>query len=128
MELLKDKLPDAPDFENMSDSSDGDAHPLERKEYMQTLLQRGIPTLTDEEIMRATEMMGVEKGEGNLSIDWPSLDTDSGMGTDLSDLPKPLLFTSEAELAAAHQLFNDEQFVVDRSSTESKANEWPDLT
>ena len=127
VELLKDKLPDAPDFENMSDSSDSDAHPLERKEYMQTLLQRGIPTLNDEEIMRATEMMGVGKGEGSLSIDWPSLDTDSGMGTDISDLPKPLLSTSEAERAAAHQPFDDDQFVVDRNSTASKANEWPDL-
>ena len=110
----------------MSDSSDGDAHPLERKEYIQTLLQRGIPTLTDEEIMRATEMMGVGKGEGSLSVDLPSLDTDSGMGTDISDLPKPLLSTSEAECAAAHQLFDNEQFVVDRNFTENEANEWPD--
>lgn len=121
-ELLKDKLPAAPDFENMSDSSDGDTRPLERGEYIQTLLQRGLPTLTDEEIMRATQMTGVGKGEG--SLDWPSLDTDSGMGTDLSDLPKPLFSTSEAERAAAHQLFDDEQFIFDRNSTKS---EWPDL-
>ena len=67
-ELLKDKLLAAPDFENISDSSDGDTRPLERGEYIQTLLQRGLPTLTDEEIMRATQMMGVGKGEGNFSL------------------------------------------------------------
>jgi hypothetical protein len=126
-ELLKDKLPEAPDFENMSDSSDDDTRPLEREEYIQTLLQRGIPTLTDEEIMKATQMMGVGKGEGSRTIDCPSLDMDSGMGTDISDLPKPLLSISEAERAAAHQLFDKEPFVIDRNSTESKANEWPDL-
>ena len=67
-ELLKDKLLAAPDFENISDSSDGDTHPLERGEYIQTLLQRGLPTLTDKEIMRATQMTGVGKGEGNFSL------------------------------------------------------------
>ena len=126
-ELLKDKLPAAPDFENMSDSSDDDARPLEREEYIQTLLQRGVPTLTDEEIMRATQVMGVGKGKSSVSMDWPSLDMDSGMGTDISDLPKPLLSMSEAEHAAAHQLFDKELFVMDRNSTESKADEWPDL-
>lgn len=127
VELLKDKLPAAPDFENMSDSSDDDGRPLEREEYIQTLLQRGVPSLTDEEIMRATQMMGVGKGESSVSIDWPSLDMDSGMGTDISDLPKPLLSMSEAERAAAHQLFDKERFVMDRSLAESKADEWPDL-
>ena len=121
-ELLKDKLPAVPDFENMSDSSDDDARPLEREEYIQTLLQRGVPSLTDEEIMRVTQM-----GKSSVSIDWPSLDMDSGMGTDISDLPKPLLSTSEAERAAAHQLFDREPFVMDRNSAESKADEWPDL-
>ena len=67
-ELLKDKLLAAPDFENISDSSDGDTRPLERGEYIQTLLQRGLPTLTDKEIMRATQMTGVGKGEGNFSL------------------------------------------------------------
>ena len=127
-ELLKDKLPAAPDFENMSDSSDSDGscpRPLEREEYIQTLLQRGIPTLTDEEIMRATQ--AVSRAEGNPNIDWPFFDTDSGMGTDASDLPKPLLSTSEAGRTAAHQLFDDTQFILDCNSTESKASEWPDL-
>ena len=67
------------------------------------------------------------KGKSSVSMDWPSLDMDSGMGTDISDLPKPLLSMSEAERAAAHQLFDKELFVMDRNSTESKADEWPDL-
>ena len=127
-ELLKDKLPAAPDFENMSDSSDSDSscpRPLEREEYIQTLLQRG---LNDEEIMRATQVpVVVSKAESSPSIDWPSLGTDSGIGTDVCDLPKPLLPMSEAGYAAAHQFFGNAQFVADRNSAESKATEWPDL-
>ena len=127
-ELLKDKLPAAPDFENMSDSSDSDGscpRPLEREEYIQTLLQRGIPSLTDEEVLRATQLVSANKADNNHSAsDWSSPNAGNGMEAD--DLPEPLLSTSKAGRIAAHRLFGNAQF-MDTSVTDSEANEWPDL-
>ena len=136
-ELLKDKLPAAPDFENMSDSSDSDGEcprPLEREEYIQTLLKRGIPSLTDEEIMRAAQVVdksshgtaGRMAGASSKG-EWPSLGKDCEMGV-VSDLPKPLLPPPDVGDAAPRRVFADSELVLDHTTLASEGSngtEWP---
>lgn len=118
-ELLRDKLPVAPDFENMSDSSDSDGcpRPLEREEYIKTLLDRGIPSLTDEDIIRAAEIVGKgpNRKPGDLAsaqVNWPVKKNDKeGV---ISDLPKPLLSPSERAHTFTRQLFDDSPLVIDQ--------------
>ena len=135
-ELLKDKLPVAPDFENMSDSSDSDGscpRPLERNEYIQTLLKRGIPSLTDEEIMRATQVVGNGQSDhlatSSSYLDSPPFETKSEAEM-VNDLPRPLLSSSEINHAASHKLFDNSQLVLDPGTftvTENEVTEWPDF-
>ena len=135
-QLLKDKLPAAPDFENMSDSSDSDGscpRPLERKEYIQTLLKRGIPSLTDEEVMQATRVVSDEQND-HMAVCYSKIDVPSfeprGEAEIVNDLPRPLLSSSEVGLAASRKLFDDSHLVLDSNAlatTDSEATEWPDV-
>lgn len=134
-ELLRGKLPAAPDFENMSDSSDSDGscpRPLEREEYIKTLLERGIPSFTEEDVERATQAVDKEANRktsqlaaATTKVDWPSLETGSGGGI-VSDIPKPLLSISEVGQASACKLFDDPMLALD-PTTKSDVTEWPDL-
>lgn len=138
-ELLKDKLPVVPDFENMSDSSDSDGscpRPLEREEYIQTLLERGIPSLTDEDIIRAAHVVDKEarKKVGSVEsagtkAEWPTFEEGDGSRID-NNLPKPLVSSSEVGRVVPRRLFKDQQPVHglnSHSTTDSNAAEWPYL-
>ena len=135
-ELLKDKLPKAPDFENVSDSSDSDGscpRPLEREEYIQTLLKRGIPSITEAEVMRATQAVDKEAQKntaqlaaGSSKLDWPLFETESEAKV-ISDFPKPLIpLPQEGNTASVVHVFDDSKLVLDADSS-CNASEWPYL-
>ena len=135
-ELLKDKLPKAPDFENVSDSSDSDGscpRPLEREEYILTLLKRGIPSITEAEVMRATQAVDkeaqkntVQLAAGSSKLDWPLFETESEAKV-ISDLQKPLIpLPQEGNAVSVVHFFDDSKLVLDADSS-CNTSEWPYL-
>ena len=135
MEFLKDKLPVAPDLDNLSDSdSDGSCpHPIAREESIRLLLERGLPDIpiSQEDFFLPANSSKREQSEQLYpsSAGKKEEDVPKGQVTE-SNIPQPLLDPSEAIqdyniLFPDPPLFDEDEHVPELND---HLLDWPDFS
>lgn len=132
MEFLKDKLPVAPDLDNLSDSdSDGSCpRPIAREESIRMLLERGLPDIpiSQDDYLFSASSSKSEQDHSSANTQVRE-NIPSGEVAEC-DIPKPLLDPSEASQDSKLLFPDPPMFDTDESVpalNDHQMFDWPDF-